>query len=180
MDNIYKKYWWEFLLVLASLSYSFEWYFVRDLSKNDFSSLEITFWRLFFDKNWRILLLEPTYKDNWEIPGGIIEENESPKEACEREIKEELWLDIQVWKLLCLEYQREEDDSYMFIFNGGVLSENDINNIEIQESEIKNFYFLNLEEMSDKVLPKMLRRIKKWLEASRNNATIYYETIYDA
>lgn len=86
MDNIYKKYWWEFLLVLASLSYSFEWYFVRDLSKNDFSSLEITFWRLFFDKNWRILLLEPTYKDNWEIPGGIIEENESPKEACEREI----------------------------------------------------------------------------------------------
>lgn len=89
-------------------------------------------------------------------------------------------MDIQVWKLLCLEYQREEDDSYMFIFNGGVLSENDINNIEIQESEIKNFYFLNLEEMSDKVLPKMLRRIKKWLEASRNNATIYYETIYDA
>lgn len=48
MKDIYKKYWWEFLLVLASLSYSFEWYFVRNLSENGFSSLEITFWRLFF------------------------------------------------------------------------------------------------------------------------------------
>lgn len=48
MKKIYKKYWWEFLLVLASLSYSFERYFVRDLSANGFSGLEITFWKLFF------------------------------------------------------------------------------------------------------------------------------------
>lgn len=48
MKKIYKKYWGEFLLVLASLSYSFEWYFIRDLSENGFSALEITLWRLFF------------------------------------------------------------------------------------------------------------------------------------
>jgi 8-oxo-dGTP pyrophosphatase MutT (NUDIX family) len=35
-------------------------------------------------------LLEPTYKEDWEIPGGIIEENESPREACKREVLEEL------------------------------------------------------------------------------------------
>jgi 8-oxo-dGTP pyrophosphatase MutT (NUDIX family) len=37
-----------------------------------------------------VLLLEPTYKNDWEIPGGIIEDNESPKECCEREVFEEL------------------------------------------------------------------------------------------
>lgn len=135
-------------------------------------------WALFFDTEWKILLLEPSYKDNWEIPGGIIEEDESPKETCMREIKEELWLDIQVWDLLCLEYQREEDDSYMFIFDWWVLSETEVNSIVIQESEIKSFEFLSLEELKTKVLYKMFLRIQKAIEAKTKKKSIYYETIH--
>lgn len=135
-------------------------------------------WALFFDKDWNILLLEPSYKDNWEIPGGIIEEDESPKETCIREIEEELWLDIQVWDLLCLEYQREEDDSYMFIFDWWVLSENDIKEIKIQESEIKSFEFLSLKDLKPKVLHKMFLRIQKAIEAKTKKTSIYYETIH--
>ena len=96
---------------------------------------------LFFDVDWKILLLQTTYKDDCEIPGGIIEESESPKEACEREVLEELGLEKKVWELLCLEYQREEDDSYMFIFDGGVLSDEEIEKIQLQESEIKSANF---------------------------------------
>jgi 8-oxo-dGTP diphosphatase len=28
------------------------------------------------------LLVKPTYKDGWEIPGGIVEQDESPTQAC--------------------------------------------------------------------------------------------------
>jgi ADP-ribose pyrophosphatase YjhB (NUDIX family) len=32
----------------------------------------------------RVLLVEPAYKDYWEIPGGAVEANESPYEAAVR------------------------------------------------------------------------------------------------
>jgi len=48
LKKIYRKYFWEFILVLAGISYSFEWYFVRTAKENDFSSLEVVFWRLLF------------------------------------------------------------------------------------------------------------------------------------
>jgi ADP-ribose pyrophosphatase YjhB (NUDIX family) len=43
---------------------------------------------LFFDDRGRLLVVNPTYKDTWEIPGGVVEENESPREAVIREVVE--------------------------------------------------------------------------------------------
>ena len=45
---------------------------------------------LFFDDQGRVLLVHPTYKDTWDIPGGYVERGESPAAACRRELKEEL------------------------------------------------------------------------------------------
>lgn len=36
------------------------------------------------DQQGRILLVEPTYKDHWEIPGGVIEVGETPSQGCAR------------------------------------------------------------------------------------------------
>jgi 8-oxo-dGTP diphosphatase len=36
---------------------------------------------LFFDTQGRILLVKPTYKDGWEIPGGYVEPGETPVEG---------------------------------------------------------------------------------------------------
>lgn len=40
------------------------------------------------------------YKDWWEIPGGKIEEGETPEQCIEREIKEELATEVHAEKLL--------------------------------------------------------------------------------
>ena len=50
---------------------------------------------LFFDDAGRVLLVHPTYKDTWDIPGGYVERGESPAAACRRELQEELGLDRQ-------------------------------------------------------------------------------------
>src|SRR5687768_11944137 len=42
----------------------------------------------------RLLILKPTYKGGWTIPGGIVEIGESPWEACRRETREESGLDV--------------------------------------------------------------------------------------
>ncbi|MFL5627283.1 MAG: NUDIX domain-containing protein, partial [Ktedonobacteraceae bacterium] len=44
----------------------------------------------FLDKQGNILIVKPTYRSDWLLPGGIVEKDESPRQACVREIKEEL------------------------------------------------------------------------------------------
>ncbi|MCF3105616.1 NUDIX domain-containing protein [Streptomyces roseoverticillatus] len=43
---------------------------------------------LFFNDKGHVLLVRPSYKPKWEIPGGYIEEGESPLAACRREVEE--------------------------------------------------------------------------------------------
>jgi 8-oxo-dGTP diphosphatase len=46
---------------------------------------------LFFDDTDRLLLVDPAYtKTYWELPGGCVEADESPRAAAVREIQEEL------------------------------------------------------------------------------------------
>lgn len=134
---------------------------------------------LIFNKNGDLLILHPSYKNNWEIPGGIVEAGESPHEACEREIKEEIGLDIKVSRLLCVDYSInfEEVENLQFIFDAGVLNEDQINNIHFLDNEIKGYEFIDIR--SDKGRKKILDRerlglrILRAIEA-RENGTAYY------
>jgi 8-oxo-dGTP pyrophosphatase MutT (NUDIX family) len=45
---------------------------------------------LYFDGSGRVMLVNPTYKPLWDIPGGYLRPGESPTRALRREIAEEL------------------------------------------------------------------------------------------
>lgn len=56
------------------------------------------------DEQARVLLVEPTYKPYWEIPGGAVEADESPYAAAIREVKEELGLMVRPGRLLVTDW----------------------------------------------------------------------------
>ncbi|MGH3468070.1 MAG: NUDIX domain-containing protein, partial [Thermocrispum sp.] len=54
---------------------------------------------LFVDGS-RVLLVRKTYGNRWDIPGGYVDRGETPIEACEREIREELGLERSALRVL--------------------------------------------------------------------------------
>jgi 8-oxo-dGTP diphosphatase len=79
---------------------------------------------LFRDEAGRVPLVEPTYKDNWEVPGGAVEQEESPTAACRREVLEELGLDRPVGRVLAVDWvpsRPERPEGLMLIYDGGML-----------------------------------------------------------
>src|SRR5690242_4646399 len=80
---------------------------------------------LLSDGEGRVLLVEPTYKPSWEIPGGTVEAGESPYAAAVRELKEELDLPVRPGRLLVTDWvppRPERTEGLMLIFDGGLLT----------------------------------------------------------
>ena len=102
--------------------------------------------RTTFNEKDQVLLVQPTYKESWELPGGVIELDESPKGALIREVKEELNLQLepQNIKFLLLDYMAGNGyitEALMFIFSGGLLSEEQRKSIRLPEDELKSYKF---------------------------------------
>jgi ADP-ribose pyrophosphatase YjhB (NUDIX family) len=64
---------------------------------------------LFIDEQERVMLVRPTYKDYWDIPGGYVEAGESPLQACIREVAEELGLQVKITRLLTVDWAPWQD-----------------------------------------------------------------------
>src|SRR5271154_7456509 len=61
---------------------------------------------LIFDQAGRLLILKPTYKTGWTIPGGIMEaDGETPWDACRREGREECGIDVRAGRLACTDFR---------------------------------------------------------------------------
>lgn len=133
---------------------------------------------LFINNQEQILLVEPTYKSVWEIPGGTVEINESPRQGAEREILEELGLSCSLQQLLCLDYVPEDPnhtESLQFIFWGGLLSPEQIAQIQLPAGELRSFEFKALDQIESFLQPRLYRRILQAWQALQSKQFKYLE-----
>lgn len=133
---------------------------------------------LLFDEQGQIMVVEPAYKDTWEIPGGVVEINESPREAVIREVAEELGLYCDPLRLLCVDYSGETDsrtESINFIFLGPVLPEARIAGIRLKKDELLSFRFLPPKEATKILNKKLRRRVRRCLKVVGKKRTLYME-----
>ncbi len=116
---------------------------------------------LVFDQEGRLLILKPTYKSGWTIPGGQVEaDGETPWEACRREAREESGLEINNGRLACVDFLRPRGDrpgGVRFLFDCGVFGASRLTGLRVQEGEIAEYRF---EPVADalKLLSGPLRR----------------------
>jgi 8-oxo-dGTP diphosphatase len=130
------------------------------------------------DEEGRILLVDPKYKPGWDLPGGMAEGNEAPANAARRELKEELGLDLQVHELLCVDWVSPHgpwDDSLMFVFDGGVLSEQQVHGLHLVDEELAQFQFCTRNEARKLLRPYVWRRAEAALDALRTQRVQYLE-----
>ncbi len=135
---------------------------------------------LLFNENGDLLIVKPSYKEYWSIPGGVVNENESPRQACIREIKEEIGLKISSINLLCVDYISGADgkgENLQFIFYGGTLNKEGVEQIQIDQKEISEHKFTNIRE-AVKLFGKgrkLAIRLEACLAAVKNKTVIYLE-----
>ena len=96
---------------------------------------------LFFDDAGWILLVQPTYKDYWDIPGGYVETGETLAQAAAREVREELGIKTTLGPLLVADWapHPEEGDKLLLVFDGGTLTAEQIGAIQLQADELASY-----------------------------------------
>jgi 8-oxo-dGTP diphosphatase len=133
---------------------------------------------LFRDEKSRVLLVKPSYKTGWNQPGGVVEEDESPKAACIREVREELGLDLPIGRMLLVDYNnqwKDHTEMLMFIFDGGVLDLDTINAVQLQEEELVGFAFYKISELPEDMHERPRRRLIRTYNQLGSNGGIYLE-----
>lgn len=116
---------------------------------------------MFFDDDGRIMLVHPTYKDTWDLPGGYVERGESPAAACRRELAEELHIDRMPLRLLSVDWapSEREGDKLLFLFDCGSLGK-EAGKVQLDGDELDRWEWVSIDELEKYVIPRLARRIR--------------------
>jgi 8-oxo-dGTP diphosphatase len=131
---------------------------------------------LIFDQAGRLLILKPTYKTGWTIPGGVMEaDGETPWDACRREVREECGLEVRGGRLACVDFRPgspEHPGGIRFLFDCGPADDTDLAAITVQPEEIAEYRLAPLDAALALLRPPIRRRVRA---AVRQRRCVYLE-----
>ncbi len=129
---------------------------------------------LIFDRSGRLLILKPTYKSGWTIPGGVMEaDGESPWEACRREVREETGIDVSRGRLAAMDFRRPRPGrpgGIRFLFDCGKVSDQMLADLTLQPEEISESRLVPLPD----ALALLRGPIKRRGRAATNGRRLVY------
>jgi 8-oxo-dGTP diphosphatase len=131
---------------------------------------------LIFDRAGRLLILKPTYKTGWTIPGGVMEaDGETPWDACRREVREECGIELHEGRLACMDFRRPKPGragGIRFLFDCGRVGEQALAGIVVQPEEISEYRLAAVPDALGLLRGPIRRRVRA---ATRGRRLVYLE-----
>lgn len=127
----------------------------------------------------RVLLCQLTYKQDWDLPGGVVEVGESPQVAVAREVEEELGLTVTTGRLLLTDWLPPWsgwDDALCLVFDGGVHDRSLLDAVVRQAREIRSAEFCTPEQVLERCADFTARRVAAALANLDGSGATYTES----
>jgi ADP-ribose pyrophosphatase YjhB (NUDIX family) len=130
----------------------------------DVPAIPVSAGALIFDEAGRLLILKPTYKSGWTIPGGVMEaDGETPWDACRREVREECGIDLDGGRLACMDFRRPRPGrrgGVRFLFDCGTLADKLLADIVVQSAEVSEYRLAPVPEALEDLRRPIRRRVR--------------------
>jgi len=148
----------------------------RGMDAAELPAIPVSAGALIFDRAGRLLILKPTYKTGWTIPGGVMEaDGETPWDACRREVREECGIELRSGRLACVDFRPSRPGhpgGIRFLFDCGTADETALAAIKLQPEEIAEYRLVPLEGALALLRPPIRRRVRA---VSQHRGFVYLE-----
>src|ERR1700759_1661167 len=136
----------------------------HDMAAAELPAIPVSAGALIFDQAGRLLILKPTYKTGWTIPGGIVEaDGGTPWAACRRGGAEEGGSEVSSGRLACTDYRPGRPGhpgGIRFLFDCGPADDTDLAAIRLQPEEIAESRLVPLDASLALLRPPIRRRVR--------------------
>jgi 8-oxo-dGTP diphosphatase len=98
--------------------------------------------------NGNVLLVKPTYKPTWQLPGGVVEAGENPVTAAVREMSEEIgvvWSEADL-KLVDMVFRPEQD--ILLVLYELAKPQGEALQIKVQDAELETYEWVAPNEVA--------------------------------
>lgn len=133
---------------------------------------------LLTDGEGRVCVLETTFKPDFELPGGILDVGESPRQGLVREIREELSHSLSIGRLLVVDWLAPYlgwEDAVELIFDGREIAPQSVTLLRPDLREIRAIHWLAPEAAIERMAPFARGRLRAALAAREEGRTAYLE-----
>ncbi|RST00723.1 NUDIX hydrolase [Streptomyces sp. WAC07149] len=120
------------------------------------------------DRRGRVLVLTPSYKDGLELPGGTVEDTETPERGLARELAEELDLSVPVGRLLAVDSCPPGALGRSLVVHAylvGPLTDAEAEGIAFADGEVAGARWLTPEEAAEQLPQRLAPRLRAGLAA---------------
>ena len=125
-------------------------------------------------------MVVPSYKDYLDIPGGYVENRETPYQAAQREVLEELGIKPPIGRLLVVDWWESSPEiegaaKLLLVFDGGHLTAADLRSIAVDKREIVGITFVRVSELESHTIPRLANRLSLALGTRDATSVLYLE-----